>query len=294
MSALPRKEIYESSAIVLLLGCASAWAQSADSIIGALSDRALAEQVANLKTDDRIAMYSAIVIQSQRTGPAIPRITRSACVGLHTEVARDHRLSYLDHAVSILSSVLFADSSNYEALRLLTETQLERHLFATAVESSRRLIQISEADPWNWGLWGTRMSRWVSMKKARRRIRKWFPPARSCQLQPRGSFSFSLQRRAGRHRDHEKSDRGGELFTRERGLVHGGSGEHLLQERPGCLGSTGLHGCSADLQELSSGVCRTGARARGKRGREGRDRKLPPRSGNHSASGLRRGTIRPL
>jgi tetratricopeptide (TPR) repeat protein len=31
---------------------------------------------------------------------------------------------------------------------------LERHLFATAVDSSRRLIKISPADPWNWGTLG--------------------------------------------------------------------------------------------------------------------------------------------
>jgi len=145
----------KSSAIVLLLGCASAWAQSADSIIGALSDRALAEQVANLKTDDRIAMYSAIVNTKPTDRPGDPAHYQVLLASAYIQKSRETTdFSYLDHAVSILSSVLFADSSNYEALRLLTETQLERHLFATAVESSRRLIQISEADPWNWGTLG--------------------------------------------------------------------------------------------------------------------------------------------
>ena len=55
-------------ASVLVVGCASAWAQSADAIIGALSDRALVEQVANLKTDDRIAMP-----RSSPSGSSSPR-----------------------------------------------------------------------------------------------------------------------------------------------------------------------------------------------------------------------------
>ncbi len=62
--------------------------------------------------------------------------------------------SYLDRAIAILNGVFPADSANYEALRLLTETQLERHMFAKAAESSRRLIRIGPADPWNWGTLG--------------------------------------------------------------------------------------------------------------------------------------------
>jgi tetratricopeptide (TPR) repeat protein len=143
------------SSFVVLIAGASAWAQSADAIIGALSDRALAEQVANLKTDDRIAMYSAIVNSKPTDRSSDPAHYQVLLASAYIQKSRETTdFSYLDHAVSILNSVLFADSSNYEALRLLTETQLERHLFATAVESSRRLIQISEADPWNWGTLG--------------------------------------------------------------------------------------------------------------------------------------------
>src|ERR1700680_4992527 len=45
-------------AITLLLCAASVWAQSsADRIVGALLDRTFAQQVAGMKTDDRIGMY---------------------------------------------------------------------------------------------------------------------------------------------------------------------------------------------------------------------------------------------
>lgn len=137
---------------IFLLGCASTWAQStADRVVGALSDRALAEHVATLKTDDRIAMYSAIV-KSKPSDPAHYQVLLASAYVQKSRETTD--FSYLDKAVSVLNSVLSSDNANYEALRLLTETQLERHLFATAVDSSRRLIQISPADPWNWGTLG--------------------------------------------------------------------------------------------------------------------------------------------
>jgi tetratricopeptide (TPR) repeat protein len=137
---------------IFLLSCITAEAQStADRVTGALSDRALAEHVAMLKTDDRIAMYSAIANTKPSDAPHYQVLLASTYVQ-KTRETTDY--SYLDHAVSILDSVLSSDSSNYEALRLLTVTQLERHLFATAVDSSQRLIKISPADPWNWGTLG--------------------------------------------------------------------------------------------------------------------------------------------
>jgi tetratricopeptide (TPR) repeat protein len=137
---------------VFLLSGISAWAQStADGIVGALSDRALAEHVAMLKTDDRIAMYSAIA-SAKPSDTAHYQVLLASTYVQKTRETTDY--SYLDHAVSILESVLSSDSSNYEALRLLTVTQLERHLFATAVDSSQRLIKINAADPWNWGTLG--------------------------------------------------------------------------------------------------------------------------------------------
>jgi tetratricopeptide (TPR) repeat protein len=62
--------------------------------------------------------------------------------------------SYLDRATAILSGVVSEDRANYEAQRLLIETQLERHLFAKAVESSLWMIRVNPADPWTWGTLG--------------------------------------------------------------------------------------------------------------------------------------------
>jgi tetratricopeptide (TPR) repeat protein len=118
--------------------------------VGALADRSLAEQVAMLKTDDRIAMYS--VLTKDKADNLHYRVLLAGAYVQKTRETTDY--SYLDRAVSVLNTVLSDDSSNYEALRLMTETELERHLFAQAVESSRRLIKIDGADPWNWGTLG--------------------------------------------------------------------------------------------------------------------------------------------
>ena len=136
---------------LLFLTCLSVFGQStADRVIGALSERALSEQVARLSTDDRIAMYSAM--GQARPENAHYQVLLASAYVQKTRETTD--FSYLDRAASLLSNTLTADGSNYEALRLLTETQLERHQFAEAAESSRRLIRIAPSDPWNWGTLG--------------------------------------------------------------------------------------------------------------------------------------------
>src|SRR5207253_7587240 len=134
----------------LLLTGAPAGAQSADRILGALEDRSLAEQVAGLKTDERISMYS--LLTNTKPADLHYQVLLAASYVQKTRETTDY--SYLDRAVAVLDNVLGVDSSNYEARRLFTETQLERHLFAQAAESSRRLITINPADPWNWGTLG--------------------------------------------------------------------------------------------------------------------------------------------
>src|SRR5579863_9255548 len=123
---------------------------SADRILGALADRSLAEHTASLKTDDRIAMYSLMA----KTKPDDPHY-QVLLAGAYVQKTRETTdYSYLDRAASILNGVLTDDATNYEAQRLRVETELERHEFAKAAESSRHLIRIAPNDPWNWGTLG--------------------------------------------------------------------------------------------------------------------------------------------
>jgi tetratricopeptide (TPR) repeat protein len=134
-----------------LFCAASAWAQSsADRLLGALSDRSLADQVASMKTDERIAMYGLLA----KTKPDTSHY-QVLLAGAYVQKARETTdYSYLDRASAVLENVLGANGSDYDAQRLRTETLLERHLFAQAAEASRRLIAIDPADPWNWGTLG--------------------------------------------------------------------------------------------------------------------------------------------
>lgn len=138
--------------VSMLLFAAGAMAQSssADRILGALSDRSLAEHVAGMSTDDRVGMYSLMV----KTKPEDLHY-QVLLAGAYIQKTRETTdYSYLERAASILDSVISADNTNYEARRLLIETELERHLFAKAAESSRRLIKVDSADPWTWGTLG--------------------------------------------------------------------------------------------------------------------------------------------
>ena len=135
---------------LFLLTTVSVSAQSDDRILGALEDRGLAEQIASLKTDERISMYS--LLTSTKPADLHYQVLLAGAYVQKTRETTDY--SYLDRAAGIIDKVLGADNSNYEAQRLLTITRLERHLFAQAAESSRRLIAINPADPWNWGTLG--------------------------------------------------------------------------------------------------------------------------------------------
>ena len=123
---------------------------SADRILGALSDRSLAERVSSMSTDDRIAMYS-VMAKAKPDDPHYQALLAAAYVQ-KTRETTDY--SYLDRATAILTGIVSEDRTNYEAQRLLIETQLERHLFAQAVESSLWLIKINPSDPWIWGTLG--------------------------------------------------------------------------------------------------------------------------------------------
>ena len=119
-------------------------------LMQALTDRALADHVATMATDERIRMYQALVnykpddfhYQNLLAGSFIQKMRETMDPG------------YLDRASKIVHTVLSADGANYEALRLRSEIELERHNFTKVAEYSRELISNSPEDPWNWGTLG--------------------------------------------------------------------------------------------------------------------------------------------
>src|SRR5215467_11377043 len=115
------------------------WAQSGDDkLSGLLQDRAMFEAVARMKTDDRVAMYEAL----GRAKPEDPHYQMQMAA------------TYLQKMRETMDPGLANDPKNYEALRLKSAIELERHDFPEVERHSRRLIEIAPDDPWNWGTLG--------------------------------------------------------------------------------------------------------------------------------------------
>jgi tetratricopeptide (TPR) repeat protein len=129
---------------------AAAFAQEPDRLMSALADRTLADQAMRLKTDDRIAMYQALV----RSRPDNLR-NQNLLAGVFIQKMRETTdFGYLDRASQILENVISLDGQNYEALRLRSEVELERHNFKKVAEYSRQLATLAPNDSWNWGTLG--------------------------------------------------------------------------------------------------------------------------------------------
>ncbi|MBV8817187.1 MAG: tetratricopeptide repeat protein, partial [Acidobacteriaceae bacterium] len=134
---------------VLLVSIAAAQ-PSPDRIVSAMQDRQLAEYAMRLNTDDRITLYQQL--SEAKTENLHYQVLLA---GAFIQKMRDTTdYGYLDRADKVLQRVLSADSANYEALRLRTEIELERHHFKQAVEYSQQLTKTAPGDAWNWGTLG--------------------------------------------------------------------------------------------------------------------------------------------
>jgi tetratricopeptide (TPR) repeat protein len=133
-----------------ILAFASLTASAEDRVLGALQDKLLAEQANRLTTDDCVAFYGTLAQARPETLQY-----QVLLAGAYVQKMRETTdFGYVDRAEKLLRHVLESDSANYEALRLETEIQLERHNFATVVDLSRRLIGTAPLDAWNWGTLG--------------------------------------------------------------------------------------------------------------------------------------------
>jgi tetratricopeptide (TPR) repeat protein len=135
----------------LFLCCVlSAQVNEPDRLMQAFTDRAMADSVARMATDERIKMYEALV--NYKPGDFH---YQSLLAGAFIQKMRETMdPAYLDRASKIVEAVLSADGADYEALRLRSQIELERHDFTKVAEYSRELIANSPEDPWNWGTLG--------------------------------------------------------------------------------------------------------------------------------------------
>ena len=136
--------------VVVFCGMAFGQMNDPGRMISALQDRALAEQAGRLKTDDRIKMYEALV-----AGRPENLHYHNLLAATYIQKMRETMdFGYLDRADKILQNVLSVESGNYEALRLRSEVELERHEFSKVAEDSTALTRVAPNDSWNWGTLG--------------------------------------------------------------------------------------------------------------------------------------------
>lgn len=134
------------------LSCATCVAQSTDPdrLMQALGERRMAEQMQRLDTDERIRMYEALV----KYRPEEWHYQNLLAHSFIQKMRETTDPGYLDRAARILAGVLSSDPSDYEARRLRTEVELERHNFSKVVDYSEENIRISGTDPYNFGTLG--------------------------------------------------------------------------------------------------------------------------------------------
>ncbi|MBY0504725.1 MAG: tetratricopeptide repeat protein [Bryobacteraceae bacterium] len=137
---------------IYLFVAATLLAQSAepDRLLAALKDRTIADQISRMKTDDRIKAYEAMTAH-MKDNLHYQNLLATAYIQKMRETANP---DYLTRAGGIVDGVINADGGNYEALRLRSQIELERHNFAAVATVSRTLIKIAPDDPWNWGTLG--------------------------------------------------------------------------------------------------------------------------------------------
>jgi tetratricopeptide (TPR) repeat protein len=105
---------------------------------------------ARMKTDERIAAYSKAVAAQPGSAHLECLLARAYIQKMRETVD----FSYLERASSIVESVLVRDPGNYEALRLRSEIDMERHEFTRVAEYSREMTRYAPDDPSNWGSLG--------------------------------------------------------------------------------------------------------------------------------------------
>jgi tetratricopeptide (TPR) repeat protein len=138
------------SLAVFLFASALAAQSSSETILSALKDRAIVNNVERMKTDDRIRMYQTLVDTNENN-----RDYRNLLASAYIQKVRETSdFSYLERAARAVESVLNEEGSNYEALRLRSLIELERHNFAKVASLSREMTRIAPDDSWNWGTLG--------------------------------------------------------------------------------------------------------------------------------------------
>ena len=109
-----------------------------------------ADPATKLTTDQRIAAYSKAVAAQ----PGSSHLQNLLALSYIQKMRETVDFSYLDRASTLIEGVLTRDPGNYEALRLRSEIDMERHEFARVAEYSEEMTHFAPDDPASWGTLG--------------------------------------------------------------------------------------------------------------------------------------------
>ena len=108
------------------------------------------DQLQRLGTDQRIKMLETL--RAAKPGDLhYQNLQAAAYVQKMRETADP---AWLERAGKLIELTLSTEARNYEALRIRSEIELERHNFRQVVEYSKELIAIGPGDPWSYGTLG--------------------------------------------------------------------------------------------------------------------------------------------
>ena len=111
---------------------------------------AMGTLAAQSRTDDRIASYSKAVAAQPQSSHLRNLLARAYIQKMRETVD----FSYLEKSSALVETVLVRDPGNYEALRLRSEIDMERHEFARVAEYSQAMAQFAPDDAANWASLG--------------------------------------------------------------------------------------------------------------------------------------------
>lgn len=120
---------------------------SAGRLTDMLEERAANARAAHMTTDQRIDFYRSLTVAH----PGRSRYEVLLAASFLQKMRETTNFDYVNRASKILDNVLAAEPTNYDALTLRAQVQLEYHKFADAAATARRLISIRPSDPLNWG-----------------------------------------------------------------------------------------------------------------------------------------------
>jgi len=132
--------------------------------------------------------------------------------------------TYLDRASKIVDGVLSADAGNYEAMRLRSEIEMERHHFAQVREYSEALTKIASDDTWNWGTLGDSLMELGEYDQAGKAYQKMVAlNSNQASYNRLGLPPLCHRERQRGHRSDDPGSRIRELGARKYSLVPGGA-----------------------------------------------------------------------